>query len=70
MHDLFKDDEIETIENEFNSINREVMQQNISIMCLIISTFTSNCYGVPVWLFIIRNKEVISREGTKEEDQQ
>ena len=44
------------------------MQQNISIMCLIISTFTSNCYGVPAWLFIIRNKQVISREGTKEKD--
>ena len=72
-YDLFKDDEIETVllinaEIEFNFINKEVMLQNISIMCPIISTSISNCYCIPAWLFIIGNKEVISREGTKQED--
>ena len=72
-YDLFKDDEIETVlliiaKIEFNFINKEVMLQNISIMCPIISTSISNCYCIPAWLFIIGNKEVISREGTKQED--
>ena len=70
---FFEDDEIETVllinpENVFNFINREVMLQNISIMCPIISTFISNCYYVPARLFITRNEEAISREGTKQGD--
>ena len=71
--DLFKDDEIEAVfridtESAFKSINREVMLHNISIMCPIISTFFSNRYCVLARLFVIGNKEIISREGMTQGD--
>ena len=44
------------------------MLHNISIMRPIISTSISDCYFVPARLFVIGNKEIISREGTTQGD--
>ena len=69
MYHLFQDDEMEPVlliyaENVFNSVNSEVMLHNISIVSPIFSTFISKCYCVPVRLFVIGNKKMISREDT------
>ena len=50
MHDVFQEDSFKVdllidAENAFNSINREVILLNISIVCSIISTFISTCYS-------------------------
>ena len=73
MHDLFQEDETEAVllvdaENAFSSINRKAMLHNISITCPTLSIFVSNCYLVPVRLFILRNREIKSREGTTQGD--
>ena len=39
------------------------MLHNISVICLIISTYISNCYNTPARLFIIGGTEFLSKEG-------
>ena len=70
MHNPFQYDEIEAVllTDAENAFNREVMMCNISIMCLILSTFISSCSFVPARLFVIGNMEVISKEGTTQRD--
>ena len=58
VHDVFKDHTTETVslidaENAFNAVNRTAILHNISVICLIISTYISNCYNSPARLFII-----------------
>ena len=37
-------------ENAFNSINRKVMLHNLNFICLIITTYITNCYITPARL--------------------
>ena len=73
MYDLFQQDEIKAVplvdaESAFTSINRKAMLHNMFISCTILSNFISNCYLVPARLFILGNKEIKSKEGTKQGD--
>ena len=43
-------------ENAFNSINKNVMIHNISVVCPEISTYVSNCYQSTARLFVIGGK--------------
>ena len=52
MYDISNDEHSEEVvlvdaENAFNSINRNVMLHNISLLCPTISTYVSNCYQSP-----------------------
>ena len=52
MYDIYNDEHSEEVvlvdaENAFNSINRNVMLHNISLLCPTISTYVSNCYQSP-----------------------
>ena len=72
MHDIYENNDTEAIllidaENAFNSINREAMIHNITILCPIISIFIKNCYNIPARLFIIGGKELLSRKATTKE---
>ena len=67
MYDLYERDEIKEVlfmdvENALKQIIREAVY-NISITCLIILTFISDCYFVPTKLFIKINKEPKCQEG-------
>ena len=73
MYDLFQQDATEAkllvdSENAFNSINIKAMLHNISITCLILSIFVSNCYLVSARLFTLGNNEIKSKEGTTQDD--
>ena len=49
-------------ENAFNSINRKVMLHNMNFICLIITTYITNCYITLARLFIIGGGEVLSKK--------
>ena len=73
VHDISKDHTTEAVllidaENAFNAINRKAMLHNISVLCLIISTYISNCYNTPGRLFIIGVTEILSKEGATQRD--
>ena len=73
MYDIYNDEHSEEVvlvdaENAFNSINRNVMLHNISLLCPTISTYVSNCYQSPARLFVIIGKEILSKEGTTQGD--
>ena len=55
-------------ENAFNSINRNLMIHNISVVCPAISTYVSNCYQSAARLFVIGGKEILPKEGTTQGD--
>ena len=69
MHDMFQEENSHGIiqvdaNNAFNVINRQVLLQNIQILCPAISTFLRNCYLKPARLFVIGGVEISSDEGT------
>ena len=73
IHDVFNDDETEVIllidaENGFDSIHGKVMLHNLKFICLVIATYTSNCYMCPARLFIIDGGELLSKEGRTQGD--
>ena len=73
MYDVYQKDETEVVlladaDNAFNSINKKAMLDNISITCPLITTFIANCYMKPARLFVARNHEIKSREGTTQGD--
>ena len=75
---LFKEESTETVllvdaTNTFNSnildsINRKLYLHDISVLCLAISTFVTNCYATPAGLFVIGGSEIKPNEGTTEGD--
>ena len=75
---LFKEESTETVllvdaTNTFNSnildsINRKLYLHDISVLCLAISTFVTNCYATPARLFVIGGSEIKPNEGTTEGD--
>ena len=73
MYDIYNDEHSEAVllvdaENAFNSINRNVMIHNISVVCPTISTYVSNCYQSAARLFVIGRKEILTKEGTTQGD--
>ena len=74
MYDIYKDEHSEAVllvdaENAFNSIGRNVMIHNISVVCPAISTYVSDFYQSPARrLFVIGEKEILSKEGTTQGD--
>ena len=73
MYDICNDEHSEAVllvdaENAFNSINRNVMINDTSVVCPAISTYLSNCYQSAARLFVIGGKEILSKEGTTQGD--
>ena len=73
MHAIFEADETDGIllidaTNAFNSLNRAAALHNIRILCPIISVFAINTYRIPARLFITGGKEILSAEGTTQDD--
>ena len=63
IYDICQQDETETVllvdaENALNSINRKAMLHNISITCLLITTFIAHSYMEPARLFVVGNHEI------------
>ena len=65
MYDIYNDEHSEAV---FNSINRNVMLHNISVVCPTISTYVSNCCQSAARLFVIGGKEILSKKGTTQGD--
>ena len=73
IYDVYQQDETEAVllvDADNNSINRKAMLHNISITCLIITTFIANCYMESARIFVVGNHEIKSREGRSLENQQ
>ena len=73
MEKIFKEESTEAVllvdeENAFNSINRKVFLQNISILCPALSLFVTNCYATPARLFVIDGSKIQFNEGTTQGD--
>ena len=73
MPDTFSEENTEAViqidaENAFNSINQKVMLHKMKFLCLLISTYISNCFAPPARLFIFGGGEILSKEGTTQGD--
>ena len=73
MRDIFANEDTEAVllidtENAFNTISRKVMLHNLNFICPIITTYITNCYIAPERLFIIGGGEILSEEGTTQDD--
>ena len=73
MYDIYNDEYSEPVllvdaENAFNSISRNLMIHNISVVCPAISTYISNCDQSAARLFVIDGKEILSKEGATQGD--
>ena len=73
MHDIYNDEYSEAVllvnaKNAFNSISKNIMLHNISVLCPTISTYVSNCYQSAARLFVVGGKEILSKEGTTQSD--
>ena len=73
MRELFEDQESEAVllvdaANTFNNINRKALIRNIEVLCPIFGRYVKNCYQVPVRMFVIGGKEILSRERTTQGD--
>ena len=69
MYDIYNNEHSEAVllldaENAFNSINRNVILRNISVLCPTILTYVSNCCQSAAHLFVIGGRELLSKEGT------
>ena len=72
MSDIYNDEETHGViqvdaNNAFNTINRKMFLQNINIICPEISTFITNCYQKPARLFVVGGIEILSQEGTTQQ---
>ena len=54
--------------NAFNCVNRQAALHNISKICPSFSTILQNTYHAPVRLFVVREGEISSTEGTTQGD--
>ena len=73
MRDVFNADDSEGIllvdaSNAFDSINRQAALHNISILHPALSTVLQNTYSATVQLFVVREGEIPSTEGTTQGD--
>ena len=70
MEKTLKEESTEAVDvaNAFNSINRKVFHHNISILCLAISTYVTNCYATPAQLVVIGGINIRSNEETTQGD--
>ena len=73
MVDIFEDDSSHGLiqvdaNNAFNSLNRQVLLQNIFRACPAIAIYTFNCYAKPARLFVTGGGEISSKEGTTQGD--
>ena len=55
-------------ENAFNSIKRKVMLHNVEFIFPIIATYITNCSTTPSRLFMVGEGEILSSEGTTQDD--
>ena len=67
MYDISNDEHSEAVllvdaENAFNSINRNVMIHNISVVCPAISIYVSNGYQSAARLFVIGGKRYCQKK--------
>ncbi|XP_074605797.1 uncharacterized protein LOC141858854 [Acropora palmata] len=73
MHTIFETDETDGVllidaSNAFNALNRQAALHNIRVQCPIIATYAINTYRLSARLFIIGGQEILSAEGTTQED--
>ena len=73
MHDIFGTNKTEAVlladaENAFNSINKQFFLHNIKHTCPPIATYIRNYSNVPVKLFVLGGKELLSHEDTTQGD--
>ena len=73
MLQLFESDETDALllvdaDNAFNRLNRNAVLHNIHFLCPELSVFATNCYRVPVRLFVSGGEELVSSEGTTQGD--
>ena len=73
MQDVFANEGTEAVllidaENAFNSINRKVMPQHLNFICPVITKYITNCYITSTRLFVIGGGEILSKEGTTQDD--
>lgn len=73
MRNIFENMDTEAVilvdaNNAFNSLNRQAMLHNVSIVCPAIATYVKNCYGLSARLFIAGGDEILSSEGTTQGD--
>ena len=54
--------------NAFNSLNRKVALLNMRYVCPALETVLTNCYQVPLCLFVAGGGEILSKEGTAQGD--
>ena len=73
MVDIFSEDSNHGLiqvdaNNAFNSINRNVLLNNVFHICPEIAIYTYNCYSMPARLFVTGGGEIKSEEGTTQGD--
>ena len=69
IHNIFKDFIIEAVfEKAFKAINMKPLPHNVTGICPITSTYISNCCNTIARLFIIGEKEILSKEETRQGD--
>ena len=71
--DIFADKECEAVllidaSNAFNTLNRQAMMHNISVLCPTLSTYVKNTYEIAPRLFVAQDLELKSEEGTTQGD--
>ena len=68
--EIFADKECKTVllrgaSNAFNTLNRQAMMHNISVICPTLATYVKkNTYGIAPRLFVAKDLELKSEEGT------
>ena len=73
MRSIFDADETDAVllidvSNAFNALNRAAALHNIRVLCPILATYVINTYRQPVRLFNTDGEELISAEGTTQDD--
>ena len=73
MHSLFQHEDTDVVllvdaSNAFNSLNRAAALHNIRVLCPALATFAIDTYRAPARLFVTGGKELISDEGTTQDD--
>ena len=69
MRELYDDTECEAVllvdaSNAFNTLNREAIMHNISILCPTLTIFVQNTYRQPAHLILSDGSMITSEEGT------